>query len=128
MFSHPHNAGRKIACTARRIADRVRAMSSRGLRLLIAGLCKLALVLVLIDPAADGLFGKTAEATSHHASQELIREQEATSVAPRGFIARLGDMQTAAAARAREGRLAGNVLSRTSAHVLANGLRAPLTG
>jgi hypothetical protein len=93
----------------------------------LAGVCRLLVVLAVTGPPADVLPWKSVEGKSQQVVEEFVRDRDATVTFFSEVSLKLDDVQSHAAARVRAGTFAANALSLTTEHVLANGLRAPLT-
>lgn len=116
---------RQILWWTRQLALGVSTVSCRGIRLCVASFCKIAILLLLFEPCAEEL---SKPVGAEHFSRRLSHEESAPeqshyrkSVPPVSIFQRF-----AAATVAHTSRLFGQALARTSAHVLSNGVRAPM--
>lgn len=128
MTASFHNNGRFLATSACRAGSNAWQASRNAGRIILAGLCRLAVVLAVMGPPPGDVFQwKSVEAKSQQFGEEFVREREETFTVSRGFVVNRANLSSHVAARVRSGAFVANALAYTSDHVLANGLRAPLT-
>ncbi len=113
----------RLARLSDRCVLRSRVASRHSLRFCAAALCKLAIILCVIEPCCES---EVRAAEMQGAACECISEQDDRGTHFRGIGSQQMEIGCGQSSATAPHRVPANALSRSSAHLLANGLRAPL--
>lgn len=113
----------RLARLSERCVLRSRVASRSSLKFCAAALCKLAIILCVIEPCCES---EVRSAEVQGAACECISEQDDRGTQFHGTCSQQSETGCGQSSAAAPHRVAANALSRSSAHLLANGLRAPL--